>query len=180
MSSAINNLPNIQKHKKYLDFNIDLVITSLKDLKTAMNDNNVDKLHFKRFDIAILSRVISRYTGLLARAIDSAKKPKKEYPQPVVKSTSVGQSVNPANQELVNALIEKANSYPDDKGYQKNAYITVAENIIKNNKVISLRTYRWRPDLFNIEGIEVNVGKSTGQFIIDYLKSKPDTIRVVQ
>ena len=180
MSSNINDLSNIQKHKKYLDLNIDLVIISLKDLKTAINDNNSQQLHFKRFDINILSRVISRYTGLLARAIDSAKAPKKEYPSPTLKSTAVGQAVNSANQTLVDALIEKANSYPADKGYQKNAYITVAEMAVNNTKVISLRTYRWNPNLFNIEGIEFNVGKSTGQFIIDYLKSKSDTIRVVQ
>lgn len=178
--SFIDNAPNVQKHRKYLEFNIDLMIKSLEELKTAMNYNDMNGLYSARFDIDITARVISRTTGLLARAIDSAFKPKKEYPQPTLKSSAVGQAVNPANQELVNALIEKAESYPADKGYQKNAYITVAEMVVKNTKVIGLRTYKWRPDLFNIEGIEFKVGKSTGQFIIDYLKDKPERVRIVE
>lgn len=180
MSSNINDLPNIQKHKNNLDENITHMINYLVTMKDSIYDNNANKIHEERFKCSIMHTLIKRNAGLLARAIESAKRVKNEYPPPTLKSTAVGQAVNHANQALVDALIEKANSYPDDKGYQKNAYITVAENTVKNKKVISLRTYRWCPTLFNIEGIEFNTGKSTEQFIIDYLKNKPDTIHVVQ
>lgn len=178
-SETINKLPVIQNCKKALHSNIDYITNALEDLKSSINYNDINGLYSARFDIDITARVISRTTGRLARAIDTAFKPKKEYPQPVLKSTAVGQAVNPANQELVDVLIEKANSYSADKGYQKNAYITVAENIVKNTKIISLRTYRWNPTLFNIEGIEFNTGKSTEQFIINYLKDKPERVRLI-
>jgi hypothetical protein len=180
MSAQIVTLANIQKHKNVLDDNIIHMINSLERLKLAINNNDTDKLYEARFNIDIISRLISRNTGYLARAIESAKKPKKEYPQPEAKSSTVGQAVNPANQGLVDALIEKAESYPADKGYQRNAYITVAEKIVEKNDVIGLRTYKWRPDLFNIDGFGWSVGTSTGKFIIEYFKDKPDRIRVVQ
>lgn len=187
LSSAINtstpnfnDIPNILKHRKALNDNITNMINSLVDLKYAINTNDMNGLYSTRFDIDITARVISRTTGCLARAIDSAFKPKKEYPQPVAKSSAVDAAVNPANQELVDALIYKAESYPDNKVYQRNAYITVAEMVVKNTKVISLRTYRWRPDLYNIEGIEFSTGKSTEQFIINYLKDKPERVCIVE
>lgn len=170
----------VKKHKNVLDDNIIHMINSLEGLKLAINNNDTDKLYEARFNIDIISRLLSRHTGYLARAIESAKWPKKEYPQPEAKSSTVGQAVNPSNQGLVDALIEKAESYPVDKGYQRNAYITVAEKIVKINNVVGLRTYKWRPDLFNIDGFDWSVGTSTGKFIIEYFKDKPDRIRVVE
>jgi hypothetical protein len=126
-----------------------------------------------RFVIDITSRVISRTTGYLSRAIESAKRPKKEYVQPALKvfSTTV---VNTSNQGLVNALISKANSYPADKIYQKNAYITVAEIIAKNAEVIGIQRPHWQYNIYNITGINYHnyIGKSTKEFIIEYLKNK--------
>ena len=169
----------ITNYKNILDENIIYMINSLEELKLAITNNDTNKLYEARFHIDIISRLISRHTGRLSRAIESAKKPKKDYPQPEAKSSTVGQAVNPVNQGLVDALIEKAESYPADKGYQRNAYITVAEKIVEKNDVIGLRTYKWRPELFNIDGFDWNVGTSTGKFIIEYFKDKPDRIRVV-
>ena len=143
-------------------------------------DNAPNVQNYKKSLIDITARIISRTAGGLARAIGSTFKTKKEYPQPVPKSSILGQAVNPANQGIIDALIEKAESYPANKGYQRNAYITVAEMVAINKKSIGLRTYRWRPGLFNIEGIEFNVGKSTGKFIIAYLKDKPERVRIVE
>ena len=180
MSAQIDNAPNVQKHKKALNDNIIHMINSLEQLKYSMIHNDMNGLYSARFDIDITARVISRTTGCLARAIDSTFKTKKDS-QPVPKSSALDNAVNPANQGLVDALIEKAESYPDNKVYQRNAYITVAEMVLNNEKSIGLRRiYMWRSDIFNIEGIEFNVGKSTGQFIINYLKDKPERVRIME
>ncbi len=173
MSVSIYDVPNVQKHKKHLEFNINHIIKSLEELKSAMNENDTNKLYRARFDIDITSRVISRTTGYLSRAIVSAKRPKKEYVQPTIKvfNTTV---VNSSNQGLINALITKADSYGDDKIYQKNVYITVAEGVAKNVDVIGIK--HWRRDLYNITGISypnyIGIGKSTKEFIIEYYKKQ--------
>ncbi len=172
MSVSINDVPNVQKHKKHLEFNIDHIIKSLEELKSAMNENDTNKLYNARFDIDITSRVISRTVGRLSRAIESAKKPKKEYVQPPLKvfNTTVA---NPENQGLIDALLSKAESYPADKIYQKNAYITVAEGVATVSNTIGIeQPYHWRPNEYHITGINyyIGIGTSTRDFIIEYLK----------
>ncbi len=169
MSVSINDVPNVQKHKKHLEFNIDHIIKSLEELKNGINENDTNKIYNARFDINITSRVISRTVGCLSRAIVSAKKPKKEYVQPPLKvfNTPV---VNTLNQGLVDALITKAESYPADKIYQQNAYITVAEIVAKNVDVVGIKQLYRTYDIIGINNY-ISIGKSIKEFIIEYYKN---------
>ncbi len=168
----------IAKHSKNLDENITHMINYLVELKDAMQDNKSNRIYEERFKIQVMSKITERNAAFLARAIDAAaaavKREKEEYIPPPIKvfNTAV---VNPENQGIIDALLAKASSYPDDKVYQKNAYITVAEKVASHTTTIGItQPYSWRPNEYHLTGIKynINAGSSTRNFIIEYLKNK--------
>ncbi len=167
----------IAKHSKNLDENITHMINYLVELKDAMQDNKSNRIYEERFKIQVMSKITERNAAFLARAIDAAaaeaKKEKEGYIPPPVKVFDAT-VVNPENQGLVDALLAKALSYPDDKIYQKNAYITVAERVATHTTTIGItQPYSWRPNEYHLTGIKyyINAGPSIRNFIIEYLKN---------
>lgn len=168
----------IVKHSNNVDENITHMINYLVELKDAMQDNNSNKIYEERFKIQVMSKITNRNAAFLARAIDAAaaeaKKDKEGYILPPVKVFDATVA-NPENQGIIDALLAKALSYPDDKIYQKNAYITAAEGVATVKNTIGIeRPWHWRPNEYHLTGINfhIGIGTSTRNFIIEYLKNK--------
>lgn len=74
----------------------------------------------------------------------------------------------PANQPIYQALLEKANSYPEDKVYQKKAYENAAQNLLTcENNLYSLD---FPIDFYN--WLIPGAGQSITNFIKDFIKTE--------
>jgi hypothetical protein len=77
--------------------------------------------------------------------------------------------VNPVNQPIYQALLDKAASYPADKVYQAKAYQTVAESVLNHTwdiNEIARQNQWWKGQGRYIPGN----GDSTREFITDFVK----------
>ena len=77
--------------------------------------------------------------------------------------------VNPVNQPIYQALLDKASSYPADKGYQAKAYQKVAESVLNHTwdiNEIARQNHWWKGQGRYIPGN----GDSTREFITDFVK----------
>lgn len=79
--------------------------------------------------------------------------------------------VNPVNQPIYQALLDKAASYPADKVFQATAYKKAAEGVA-----------RWKYNLYRDDHYEDHydvpgVGASIGVFIEDFIESNPQPIQ---
>ena len=104
-----------------------------------------------------------------ARKLAAQNAPKVE-PQPEAKQPEANVCVIAANQPLYNGLIEKANSYPEDKPYQRKAYEDVAEKLLTHPRDVfdAVRRDRW--DL----AVSLCAGDRIRAFIEDFCSKKPE------
>lgn len=168
--TEINDIPKIKELKTLLDDNITNMMNYLINLNDYINDNDCNKIRETVYSIDFMKKVINKNSGLLIRSIKSSVTPKIEYEQPPLKSSNII-AINNSNQGLINALIQKANLYPDNSNYQKNAYLTVAEHIAKNTKQVRVEKYTFINGYYIVDlDIMSGIGTSTRNFIINYLK----------
>ncbi len=106
------------------------------------------------------------YTAMnTARKIAAENAPKVELPKPVEKPCRV-----PANQPIYEALIKKAGSYPDQNGYQANAYRKAAESVLtfENDIVAGVSKY---DDYWAMDEYVPNVGTKIAAYIQSVVKA---------
>ena len=100
------------------------------------------------------------YTAMdTARKIAAENAPQIELPKPVAKQCMV-----PANQPIYEALIKKAGSYPDQNGYQANAYRKAAESVLtfEHDIVAGVSKYN---DYWSMAYYVPNVGTKIAKYI---------------
>lgn len=106
------------------------------------------------------------YTAMnTARKIAAENAPKVELPKPVEKLCMV-----PANQPIYEALIKKAGSYPDQNGYQANAYRKAAESVLtfEHDIVAGVSKY---DDYWSMDEYVPNVGNKIAAYIQSVVKA---------